>query len=119
METLEQQRKTVEELKAMWRALWIERIDDHVRAEGIANKDYSNLFVEKGTVILATRNFRLLSFREVLEQNGIVDAGRFVPANPRVGGGGNLFGLLLRARRWLVVLGGLSVIWRKPGRGSS
>jgi hypothetical protein len=46
------------------------------------------LFVEKGTVILATRNFKLLSFREVLEQNGVVDAGRFVPADPRVGGWG-------------------------------
>jgi hypothetical protein len=82
------EKKTVEELKLMWKTLWVERIDDHVRAEGIADKEYSNLFVEKGTVILATRNFKLLSFREVLEQNGIIDAGRFVPADPHVGGWG-------------------------------
>jgi hypothetical protein len=36
--------------------LWKERFDDKVRAEGVANRDYSSLFVEKGTVIFATRN---------------------------------------------------------------
>ena len=82
------QQKTVEELKSEWKRLWTERIDDRFRAEGIANRDYSGLFVERGTVILATRSFKLLNFKDVLEQHGIVGAHRFVPPDPRVGGWG-------------------------------
>lgn len=78
----------VEELRAEWKSLWNERVDDHVRAEAIAKRDYSGLFVERGTVIYATRNFRLLNFREILELQGVFDPNRFVPVDPRVGGWG-------------------------------
>jgi hypothetical protein len=83
-----EEKETVEMLKTEWRRLWRERIDDHVRAEGVANEDYSELFVERGTVILATRNFKLMDFKDVLERHGIVDFHRHVPADPRVGGWG-------------------------------
>lgn len=83
-----EQKKTVEELRTLWKTLWVERIDDPVRAEGIANQDFSKLSVERGTIILATRNFKLLSFRDILQQNGIVNVDRFVPSNPHVGGWG-------------------------------
>lgn len=83
-----EEKETVEMLKTEWRRLWRERIDDHVRAEGIANEDYSELFVERGTVILATRNFKLMDFKDVLERHGIIDFHRHVPADPRVGGWG-------------------------------
>lgn len=76
----------IEELRMQWKTLWRTRIDDKIRAEGIADKDYSTLFVEKGTVIFATRKFKMLNFGEILEQNGIMDADRFVPPNPQVGG---------------------------------
>jgi hypothetical protein len=82
------QKETVEQLKSEWKRLWTERFDDRFRAEGIANEDYSLLFVERGTVILATRNFKLLNFRDVLEQHGIVEAHRFVPPDLHVGGWG-------------------------------
>jgi hypothetical protein len=75
-----------EELKEHWKTLWRERIDDKVRAEGIANQDYSMLFVEKGTVIFATRDFKPLNFRNILEQHKLVDANRVIPPNPYVGG---------------------------------
>jgi hypothetical protein len=78
----------VEELKREWKALWRERIDDKVRAEAIANRNYSTLFVERGTVIFATRKFKLLSLREILQTHGVLDADRFVPPNPSVGGWG-------------------------------
>jgi hypothetical protein len=78
----------VEELKAEWKKLWRERIDDKVRAEGIADKDYAVLFVDKGTVIFATRNFKMLSFREILELQGVINVERFVPPDPSVGGWG-------------------------------
>lgn len=80
------QKELVEELKTQWRRLWRERIDDKVRAEGIANNDYSKLFVEKGTVIFATRNFTLPSFRDILEQNDIENVSRFILPIPQVGG---------------------------------
>ena len=82
-----EEKKAVEELKTEWKRLWRERFDDHVRAEGIAREEYSQVFVERGTVILATRNFKLMSFREVLEKHGIVDVHRYV-SDPRVGGWG-------------------------------
>jgi len=78
----------VEELKVEWKRLWRERLDDRVRAEGVANEDYSSLFIEKGTVILATRNFKLLSFKGILEERGIGDVYRFVSPSPEVGGWG-------------------------------
>lgn len=78
----------VEELKRQWRTLWRERIDDKVRAEGIADKDYGMLFVERGTVIFATRKFRMLSFREVLQLHGVVDVNRVIGPHPSVGGWG-------------------------------
>jgi hypothetical protein len=83
-----EEKSAIEELKTEWKRLWTERIDDKVRAEGVANSDYSGLFVERGTVILATRNFKLLSFRDVLERHGIVDSHRFAPPDYRVGGWG-------------------------------
>lgn len=78
----------VEELKKEWKNLWRERVDDKVRAEAIANRDYSDLFVERGTVIFATKKFKMLSFREILQMYGFLDVERFVPPNPSVGGWG-------------------------------
>ena len=79
-------KEIVEEIRVQWRHLWQERVDDKVRAEGIASSDYSKLFVEKGTIIHATRNFKALSFKEILEQNQIENKERFVPPSPLIGG---------------------------------
>jgi hypothetical protein len=80
------EKEMVEELKIQWKRLWQERVDDKVRAEGIATDDYSSLFVEKGTIVHATRDYKALSFREILEQNQILNADKFIPPNPQVGG---------------------------------
>jgi len=80
------QKEMVEELKIVWKKLWRERVDDKVRAEGIAQADYSSLFVEKGTVIHATRDYKALNFKEILEQHQIANAEKFIPPNPQVGG---------------------------------
>jgi hypothetical protein len=80
------QKQMVDEIKTQWRSLWHERVDDKVRAEGVASSDYSRLFVEKGTIIHATRKFKALSFKEILEQNQVLNAERFVPLSPHVGG---------------------------------
>ena len=76
----------VEELKVEWKRLWLERLDDKVRAEGIAIEDYSSLFVDKGTVIHATRDFKALNFKEILQQHQIENADRYIPPAKEVGG---------------------------------
>ncbi len=80
------EKEMVEEIKVQWKMLWSERVDDKVRAEGIANGNYSKLFVDKGTIIHATRAFKALSFREILEQNQIQDVDRVIPPSPQIGG---------------------------------
>ena len=80
------QKEMVEEIKVQWKMLWAERVDDKVRAEGIATGDYAKLFVDKGTIIHATRSFKALSLREILEQNKIENVDRVVPPSPQVGG---------------------------------
>ena len=82
----EAQKEMVEEIRVQWRRLWHERFDDKVRAEGISSDDYVRLFVEKGTIIHATRKFKVLNFKEILEQNQVQNADRFVPPSPHIGG---------------------------------
>ena len=76
----------VEKIKKEWRQLWYERIDDKVRAEGVANRDFSLCFVDQGTIITATRDFRPLDFKEILSLNGIQNSDRHISPPPKVGG---------------------------------
>jgi hypothetical protein len=96
----------VEDVKVEWKLLWRDRIDDRVRAEGVANREYSLLFVERGTVIVATRDFKPLNFKEILCLHGVQDVGRFVPPPPSLGGWGKFARTVLnkqkRARKWKV-----------------
>lgn len=78
----------VEEIKGQWKQMWRERIDDRVRAEGVACESYDKLFVERGTVVVATRDFKVLSLKDILELHKVANAERLVPANPNVGGWG-------------------------------
>jgi len=89
VDTFEERRKFVEELKKQWKTLWRDRIDDKVRAEGISDKDYSQLFIERGTVIMATRKFKPPDFYEIIQhylssELGVVNS--MLPLNPTVGG---------------------------------
>lgn len=78
----------VDELRTQWKDLWINRIDDKVRAEGIAKQDYSALFVERGTVIKATRDYKPLEFFDIVQSYLTVDAERVIPPNSTLGGWG-------------------------------
>lgn len=73
-------------LKEEWKSLWRERIDDKLRAEGIANRDYDMLFLDRGTVIFASRDAKIPGFREVLEMWAPQDIPYAVPPDPRIGG---------------------------------
>lgn len=76
------------EVKSQWNSLWRERFDDKVRAEGIANADYPLLFVDRGTILFATRRFKPPDLRDILEKNKIGDAHRIIQPSPAVGGWG-------------------------------
>ena len=80
------QKEMVETLRVQWKKLWQERVDDRLRAEGIATANYCDLFVEKGTIIHATRNYKALDFREILEQHEVENVDRVIPPDPYIGG---------------------------------
>lgn len=87
METTEV-KQFVDELRTEWKSLWQNRIDDKVRAEGIAKQDYSKLFVEQGTVIMATRDYKPLEFFDILQDYLGCDARKAGAPNSTVGGWG-------------------------------
>jgi hypothetical protein len=89
----------VDELRALWKSLWLDRIDDKVRAEGIAREDYSPLFVDRGTVIVATRDFKPLDFVEILERHKPSEVPNAVPPSPAVGGWGRFIRDFVRKQR--------------------
>lgn len=79
-------KELVDDLRREWKLMWWSRIDDKIRAEGIADKTFDRLFVDRGTVLYATRGCKPLEFREVLEKYlSPIEAERFNP-DPRRGG---------------------------------
>jgi hypothetical protein len=80
------QKQLIEELKAQWKLLWSERFDDRVRAEGVSVNDYAILDVEKGTVIHATKDFKILNLKQILEKYKIENPDRYVQPDVNVGG---------------------------------
>jgi hypothetical protein len=82
----EAQKKLVAEVKAQWKLLWNERFDDKVKAEGVSVGNYDRLRVERGAIIHATRDFKALNFREILEQNKVENPELFVQPSVYVGG---------------------------------
>lgn len=97
MKNLEE-KQVLEEFKAQWKMLWRNRIDDKIRAEGIADKDYSMLFVDRGTVIMATRKFKPLDFYETLQQHKSLINNNVVPPIPSTGGWGKFIRTKLKSQ---------------------
>jgi len=89
----------VEEIKIQWKRMWRERIDDRVRAEGVACENYDKLFVERGTVVLATRDFKLSTLKEILELHKVANAERLVPPSLNIGGWGKFVRTHISGRR--------------------
>jgi hypothetical protein len=85
---INEMKEFIDELRGQWKDLWQNRIDDKVRAEGIAQHEYLDLFVERGTVIMATRDFRPLDFFDIVRQHLSFDAEKAVPPNNTTGGWG-------------------------------
>jgi len=94
----------VDDVREEWKLLWRNRFDDKVRAEGIANHDFLLLFVEQGTVIIATRDFKPLNLKEILHSHKVQNVERVIPPHPSVGGWGKFARTVLnnqkRRRKW-------------------
>ena len=75
-------------LKADWARLWMTKGEDEVRAEGFSLKDFEKLFVDKGEIIHATRDFKPISFREIFEKHVGSEAAGRVDVDPKAGGWG-------------------------------
>jgi len=76
----------VNELKTQWQYMWRESFNDKVKAESVSITDYPALHVEKGTIIQASRDFKTLDFKEILEQHKIENPDRFIPPDSNIGG---------------------------------
>ena len=76
----------VEKIREEWRQLWFERIEDKVRAEGIAIREFPLCCVDQGTIIAATRDFKPLDLKEILSLNKVQNAERVLGPPPAVGG---------------------------------
>jgi hypothetical protein len=83
---LDTRKALIEELKTQWKLLWSERFDDRVRAEGVSVNDYAILEIEKGTIIHATKDFKILTLRQILEKYLVDNSERYVQPDVYVGG---------------------------------
>ena len=79
-------RELVDDIRGEWKLLWNDSIDDKVRAEGLANKNFSLLFIERGTVIKATRDFKEIDLREIVRLHGAQNVERVLGPCPSEGG---------------------------------
>jgi len=77
-------------LKEEWKRLWREKFDDKYKGEGVAIKNYPLLFVDRGTVIAATRNYKPPNFSEIVkgwaENFNVTSPSLILPLHPNVGG---------------------------------
>jgi hypothetical protein len=76
----------VEKVKEEWRLLWRGYIDDKVRAEGVADRSFSLLAVERGTVIVATRDFKALNLKDILRSYNVQNVKQVAGPYPSEGG---------------------------------
>ena len=61
--------KINKQIRAEWTNLWNEKLEDKLSAEELANRDYHLLFIEKGTVLKATRSYRSPCLEEIIKMN--------------------------------------------------
>lgn len=94
-----EKKQFADDFKKQWKTMWRNHIDDKVRAEGIADKDYTLLFVERGTVIIATRKFKPLDFYEILRKHKSLNADEMISPNPSVGGWGKFARTVLSPKK--------------------
>jgi hypothetical protein len=62
-------KKFTEELRKEWKTMWRSKIDDKIKAESIADKTYEGLFMDRGTIIFASKDCNPPNFKEILKKH--------------------------------------------------
>jgi hypothetical protein len=73
--------------------MWQRRLEDKERAEGIADRDYAMLQVERGLVVSATRNYQPPTLEKILRHWGLDPE-----HDMRIGSGQPGWGAFIRAK---------------------
>ena len=81
-------------LKEEWKLMWKERFDDRVKAEGIVAHDYPLIFMDRGSVIFASRDAKTPTFTEIVEFWAA--QGSIYAPEPTVGGWGKFIRTQIR-----------------------
>ena len=74
------------ELKKEWIQLWSTKYDDKNKGEGVSTNKHHRLYVDKGQVIYATRDYSQLDFNEILEKNLGKEYAEKTSPPPEIGG---------------------------------
>lgn len=85
------------QVKEEWAMLWHERVDDKVRAEGIAMHEYPLLFMDKGYIVFATRDAKSPSLAEIFDYWSV--QGKIYAPNPATGGWGKFIRTHVKSTR--------------------
>ena len=74
------------QIKLEWQELWDQKIEDKLIAEDMARRDYQLLFVERGTIIKASRNYKPPNLDEIMQLNEALLGLKLTYPDPEVGG---------------------------------
>jgi len=77
-----------QEIRREWKELWNQKINDKFIAEDVARKNYELLFVERGIVLWATREYTPPDLEEIIEMNEKLLGLEPICPDPDVGGWG-------------------------------
>jgi len=86
LEGWERARELRRELKVEWVDLWRNKYDDAVRAEDVSQREFEKLFVDRGEIIFATRDYKPLSFRDIVDRHLGSEMADKVSPDPAIGG---------------------------------
>lgn len=81
-------------LKEEWKLMWKERFDDRIKGEGIVTRDHPLIFMDRGSVIFASRDAKTPTFSEIVELWAA--QGSIYAPQPAVGGWGKFIRTHLR-----------------------
>ena len=83
---LDEARNFRRQLKIEWAEMWRSKLDDRMMAETMSKHDFKWLFVDQGQILYASRDFKALSFGEIMEKHMGPDVLDKISPDPSIGG---------------------------------
>jgi hypothetical protein len=75
-----------QEIRKEWKELWNQRIEDKLIAEDVASKTYELLFIERGVVLRASKDYKPPELEKIIEMNEKILGKEPISPDPNVGG---------------------------------